>query len=253
MANARAFIGSGDLSIRRIVAGAPQPIRGPFAAQRVELKPVVEKKEMTSRGRYDYGDTLESANLIRPAEFTLELSQVDRETLLMAFMGEEVATSQAASAIADVVVDVAVGEWAEIGSKYLSNVVVTDGATVPVTYVAGVDYVLNTTFGWIKALEGGALAAAGGETVEVSATVRAASGTAIRGSRQKEIRVELFLDGANQVDGSPVEVQVYEAILAPDSAFDFLAEDFAVITLTGTLKTPANRTEPYVVRQVKIL
>ena len=87
----------------------------------------------------------------------------------------------------------------------------------------------------------------------MSATVRAASGTAIRGSRQKEIRVELFLDGANQVDGSPVEVQVWEAILAPDSAFDFLAEDFAVITLTGTLKTPANRTEPYVVRQVKIV
>ena len=252
MSTARAFIGSGDLSIRRIVAGTPQPIRGPFAAQKVELKPVIEKKEMTSRGRYDYGDTLESANLIRPAEFTLELSQVDRETLLMAFMGEEVATSQAASTIADVVVDVAVGEWAEIGSKYLSNVVVTDGAAVnPVTYVAGVDYALNTTFGWIKALEGGALAA--GETVEVSATVRAASGTAIRGSRQKEIRVELFLDGANQVDGSPVEVQVWEAILAPDSAFDFLAEDFAVITLTGTLKTPANRTEPYVVRQVKIV
>ena len=252
MADARAFIGSGDLSIRRIVAGAPQPIRGPFAAQKVELKPVIERKEMTSRGRYDYGDTLESANLIRPAEFTLELSQVDRETLLMAFMGEEVATSQAASTITDVVVDVAVGEWAEIGSKYLSNVVVTDGAaTNPVTYVAGVDYVLNTTFGWIKALAGGALAA--GETVEVSATVPAASRTAIRGSRQKEIRVELFLDGANQVDGSPVEVQVWEAILAPDSAFDFLAEDFAVITLTGTLKTPANRTEPYVVRQVKIV
>lgn len=252
MSTARAFIGSGDLSIRRIVAGTPQPIRGPFAAQKVELKPNIERKEMTSRGRYDYGDTLESANLIRPAEFTLELSQVDRETLLMAFMGEEVATSQAASTITDVVVDVAVGEWAEIGSKYLSNVVVTDGDAVdPVTYVAGVDYVLNTTFGWIKALEGGALAA--GETVEVSATVRAASGTAIRGSRQKEIRVELFLDGANQVDGSPVEVQVWEAILAPDSAFDFLAEDFAVITLTGTLKTPANRTEPYVVRQVKIV
>ena len=252
MADARAFIGSGDLSIRRIVAGTPQPIRAPFAAQKVELKPVIERKEMTSRGRYDYGDTLESANLIRPAEFTLELSQVDRETLLMAFMGEEVATSQAASTITDVVVDVAVGEWAEIGSKYLSNVVVTNGAAVsPVTYVAGVDYVLNTTFGWIKALAGGALAA--GNTVEVSATVRAASGTAIRGSRQKEIRVELFLDGANQVDGSPVEVQVWEAILAPDSAFDFLAEDFAVITLTGTLKTPANRTEPYVVRQVKIV
>ena len=251
MADARAFIGSGDLSIRRIVAGAPQPIRGPFAAQRVELKPNIERKEMSSRGRYDYGDTLESANLIRPAEFTLELSQVDRETLLMAFMGEEVAVSQAASTISAVEVDVSVGAWAEIGSKYLSNVVVTDGGTVPVTYVAGVDYVLNTTFGWIKALEGGALAA--GETVEVSATVRAASGTAIRGSRQKEIRVELFLDGANQVDGSPVEVQVYEALLAPESAFDFLAEDFAVITLTGTLKTPANRTEPYGVRQVKIV
>lgn len=252
MADARAFIGSGDLSIRRIVAGAPQPIRGPFAAQKVELKPNIERKEMTSRGRYDYGDTLESANLIRPAEFTLELSQVDRETLLMAFMGEEVAVSQAASTISAVEVDVSVGEWAEIGSKYLSNVVVTDGAAVnPVTYVAGVDYVLNTSFGWIKALEGGALA--GGDTVEVSATVRAATGTAIRGSRQKEIRVELFLDGANQVDGSPVEVQVYEAILAPDSAFDFLAEDFAVITLSGTLKTPANRTEPYVVRQVRIV
>jgi hypothetical protein len=43
-------------------------------------------------------------------------------------------------------------------------------------------------------------------------------------------------------------VDVFEAVISADSAFDFLSDDFATISLPGRLKTPAGKTEPFTVQ-----
>ncbi len=43
-------------------------------------------------------------------------------------------------------------------------------------------------------------------------------------------------------------VDIYEGVVASNSAFDFLQNDFATVTLPGRLKTPVGRTEPYNVK-----
>jgi len=40
---------------------------------------------------------------------------------------------------------------------------------------------------------------------------------------------------------------VFEAVIAADSAFNFLADDFASITLPGRMKTPVGFNEPFTV------
>ena len=42
-------------------------------------------------------------------------------------------------------------------------------------------------------------------------------------------------------------IHPHEAVIAADSAFDFLQDDFATLSLPGRLKTPAGRQEPFTV------
>ena len=57
----------------------------------------------------------------------------------------------------------------------------------------------------------------------------------------------VVFDGINQADQNQCTVDVYEAVLAADSAFDFLADDFGNVSLKGRLKTPAGKDSPYTV------
>ena len=59
------------------------------------------------------------------------------------------------------------------------------------------------------------------------------------------MRAEFILDGINFADNLPVICTAWEAVLAPDSAFDFLGDGFGVISLKGRLKTPTGKTEPF--------
>jgi hypothetical protein len=55
----------------------------------------------------------------------------------------------------------------------------------------------------------------------------------------------MMLDGENFADQSEVSVDVWEAVLAPQTGVDFLADDFATLDLNGTLNTPEGKTSAY--------
>ena len=76
---------------------------------------------------------------------------------------------------------------------------------------------------------------------------KAATGSIIKGSTRTEVRARIVFDGINQADQNQCTVDVYEAVLAADSAFDFLADDFGNVSLKGRLKTPAGKDAPYTV------
>ena len=86
--------------------------------------------------------------------------------------------------------------------------------------------------------------------IEVTGAYGAVGGTLIRGATNSQIRAKFRLDGVNFADQLPVIVDVWEAIISADSAFDFLSNEFASISLPGRLKTPTGKTEPF---QVQLL
>ena len=112
-------------------------------------------------------------------------------------------------------------------------------------YVAGEDYLVNATLGWIKVLSTGAIV--DGQPLEVSSSYAAISGTEIKGSTQTQVRAKFKLDGINFADQNPVIVTVHEGVIAADSAFDFLADDFNTVSLPGRMKTPTGFNEPFTV------
>lgn len=245
---ARSFLGAGDIYVDRLVDGVPQGVIGPLKANKFELTPKVDNKKSISKGRYDYGQVLESVNLAQPTECAIEFKEVTQDVLVMAFLGTSKELNEQAGTLTEkeVVVDKK-GPWLPLGKKNLTELIaVTSGGPAPTTtYVEGVDYELNRPLGWIRVLESSAIAV--GSKLYVTGGHAGATGAVISGSTKAEVRCRLVFDGINQADGSQCTVEVYEAVLSADSAFDFLADDFGVVKLSGQLKTPQGKGEPYTV------
>lgn len=119
-------------------------------------------------------------------------------------------------------------------------------ATVPGSPTEGVDFEVNRDMGWIRPLAGGLFAA--GQHVKVSSAYGAYSGSSINGGTTPDLRVSFVLDGRNLADGSLVKVEVYEAIVAPSAAIEFLSGQFIGVPLAGRMKTPLGKTAPFNVR-----
>lgn len=246
MPQARGFLGAGDIYIERYVAGVSQGLAGPYFAGKFEIKPNIDKKELTSKGRNSYGQVLESVTLQKPAAFTMELTEVNKDSMVMALLGTESTLAQASGALAAVPVTVKLDRWVSVTKENLTGVVAVTHTSGAPTYVKDVDYAINPQLGLIKALIGGAIVDAA--SVKVSSNYAAVDGVLISGATNGDIRAKLIFDGKNQADGRPVIVTVWEAIIAADSAFDFLGNDFNTVNLPGTMKTPTGKTEPFTVQ-----
>lgn len=247
---ARGFLGAGDLYISRYnpTTAAFEGFKGPYEATKFEIKPNVELKELSSKGRTTYGQVIESVALPQPAEFTLEMPEVNKQSLSLALLGTESTINQGSGTWTDqAVVVTAKDVWLDLGKMNVAEVgFQVQDATNTTTYVKGTDYEINYKMGWLKILPGSAIVAAA--TLHVDGTYAAVAGTSIAGATQSQIRAQFRLHGVNFADGLPVIVDVWEGIIAADAAFDFLSDDFATLSLPGRLKTPAGKSEPFVVK-----
>lgn len=246
---ARGFLGAGDLYIARYnsTLAAFEAYKGPYEATKFEIKPNVELKELSSRGRSTYGQVIESVPLAQPAEFTVELPEVNRESLTIALLGTASAITQGAGSIVDEVVAAALDGWVRLAKENVTVAGLTVSHTTGApTYVLNTDYEVNYRLGMIKAKVGGAITDA--QSLKASYAYTAVAGTAIAGATNAQIRAKFLLDGKNFADDLPVQVEIWEAIIAADTAFDFLSNDFATVSMPGRLKTPVGKTEPFIVR-----
>lgn len=242
---ARGFLGAGDLYIARQVGGVFQEYEGPFECSKFEIKPAVDWKEMTSKSRDSYGQTIESVPIPKPTTFTVELGEVNRAGLAIALLGTVAALSQGAGTLTDEVVTAKLDKWVPLSKANLQAGTVVTNSAGSTTFVNGTDYIVNPRYGWIKALSTGSITE--GQQLKVDATYDAITGDLIRGSTQNQIRAKFKLDGKNFVDDSDVSVTVHEGVIAAESAFDFLADNFNAISMPGRMKVPAGATEPYTV------
>lgn len=245
--SARGFLGAGDVYLAMIVAGVAGAYEGPFECNKFEIKPNVTLKEAKSKGKTTYGQVIETVALQEPADFTMVLTEVNRATLAIALLGTEAAVSQTGGTISDEVMVAIHDKWVMLSKfAFTSGTIVVTNSAGSTTYDEGDDYIVNYDLGWIKVLSTGAIA--NSASLKVDGTYVTKAGTDIRGSTQAQIRVRVKFDGINYADNLACQVTVYELVIAADSAFDFLSDDFAEVTLPGRMKTPSGFTEPYRVR-----
>lgn len=245
--SARGFIGAGDVYMNPIVGGVAQGWVGPFEATKFEIKPNVELKEQVSKGKATYGQVIESVSLNQPADFTVDFAEVNKSTLATALLATSVAFSQGAGTISNEAFTAKHDVWVPVSKVAIDTVVLTNGAGT-VTYVDGTDYIVNEDLGWIKVLSTGAIA--NDAACQVDFAHAAIAGTDLNGATSADVRAKFKFDGKNQVDGKATQVDVYEGVIAADSAFDFLADEFNTVSLPGRMKTPAGFVAPFKVRLV---
>lgn len=245
---ARGFLGAGDLYIARYVGGVVQAYQGPYECTKFEIKPNVELREMTSKGRNTYGQVIESVPIPQPADLTVDLPEVNRESLAIALMGTVAAVSQTGGTMTNQSVTVtALDTWIPLPHASFTTLTATTGGGSPVALTEGEDFVTDKQLGWIKVLSTNNNSIEASDTIAVSGVYASTTGNEIKGATNAQLRARFKLVGKNFADDLPYQVTVHEAIIAADSAFDFLQDDFATISLPGRMKTPAGFTEPFTV------
>lgn len=246
--SARGFIGAGDVYMNPIVGGVPQGWVGPFETTKFEIKPNVDLKEQTSKGKDTYGQVIESVALQKPADLTVSFAEVNKDTMKTALLGTANVVNQVAGNAVAENITIKLDVWVPVAHFAISGVVLKNAAGTT-TYADGEDYIVNDDLGWIKALSTGAIAA--DATLKVDYAYADKTADDILGATDADVRVKFKFDGKNQVDGLPVQVDVYEAVIAANTAFDFLADNFNTVNLPGRMKTPTGFTHPFKVRQLR--
>lgn len=249
---ARGFLGSGDLYISRYVGGVAGPNEGPYECSSFEIKPNVNVVELTSKGRNTYGQVIETATIPQPADLTVELPEVNKESLAIALLGTVAPISQTGGSLtAEVVTVTALDRWLPLSKAWFNTITATTSTDVALT--EGEDFIVDKDLGWIKVLSTNNNAVVGGNTIKVSGAYKTATGTEIKTMTDPQLRAKFTLIGKNFADGLPYKVIVHEAVIAADSAFNFLQDEFATISLPGRMKTPAGFTEPATITQIASL
>jgi hypothetical protein len=242
---AQGFLGAGDLYIARYVSGAYEDYKGPYQCGKFEIKPNSELKEMTSKGRSTYGQVIESVAVPQPFDLSVDLRQIDKESIALAFFGTTGSLSQGSGTLSAVDVTAKLGAWVQLTKQALTGASTVTNAAASTTYVDGTDYIINRVLGLFKALPGGSIT--NNQALKLTSAYNAITGTEIKGATQAQVRAKFKLDGINFADDLPVIVTVHEAVIAADAAFDFLGDDFNTLSLPGRMKTPAGFTEPFTV------
>lgn len=249
------FLGSGDLYYNRVVAGVDQGWLRMGNATKLEIKENTELKERKSKQKSTYGQVLDSVAVKQPAELAVTLDDLDRDVLAMAFLGDVSDIDVTGASVTDEGHSTAeYGGYIRLANGNVSNVVIKDSATGLITYVVDVDYIISSAkSGMIQLIKGDGtddivenedyVVSTSG--IEVNYDYANATGKKVKGGTNSSIKVGLMMDGENFADQSQVEVDIWEAVLAPQTGVDFLADDFATLELNGTLNTPSGYDSAY--------
>ena len=148
---ARGFLGAGDLYLARQVAGVWEDYSGPYECSKFEIKPNVELKEQVSKGRESYGQVIETVAIQQPADLSVDLAEVNKETLAVALLGTVAALSQSSGTISNEAVTAKLDKWVPLSKANFTAPLVVTNVAGSTTYVLGVDYLENRQLGWLKA------------------------------------------------------------------------------------------------------
>jgi hypothetical protein len=239
------FLGSGRVYVNRKVGSVYEGFHYIGNATKFEIKENSELKERVSKDRTNYGSSLNSVYVKKPAEINITLDDLDKENLGLVFLGTTSAVSVSGSSVTDEVVTGYKDKIFQTAHRKISSVVLTNsGATV--TYVLDTDYsIVDADLGLIKVLEAGAITDA--QSLKIDYTYGSMTSDKVAGGTNSNIIMKVLFDGVNQADQSKAVVNVLEATLAPQSGVDFLADDFTSIELSGRANVPTGGTEAYTV------
>jgi hypothetical protein len=199
-----------------------------------------------------YSSTERTAGLVDRARtragltMSAVLNEFTLTNLRLHLLGEEATSNQSSGTSATANLNnVKLDHYYEIGSRQVTNVVVNDGSN---NLTVDVDYELNSEFGVIHPLTGGAIDE--GDDLLVTFDKPALAFTSVRlGKKSQQIaRVVYLADDANSAGAASKDrLELWKVDVAPDGELQLISDEYGSFTLTMAVLTDgANHpSEPY--------
>lgn len=229
-----------DPYIARLSVGANLGYFGPVNTTKIAItSPDPDIIVRPSKLRSTYGQALDSYSAPKPTEIELTFDDMAPDLLSMGLLGVPAAYTQADGTGASGSFTARHDRWVAIGKNNLSAFAIT-GKT------EGTDFVVDLSAGLVKALSTGTIADAA--STNYTASWPARSGKKIIANTTTSLQLALYGRGTNLFNQEDVDLEVYQANVAPSGALEFISSDPVSITLKGTLIVPAGKTGPYELR-----
>ena len=228
------------------------PTTGLFGAykklycDKFEIKTPSDQQQKISKGRETFGNAWLTYFLGKPAEFAITLDEASRDELAIALCGESSVLSQTVGAIAAIDVTVVPGQWVEIGYEDLdlTSLAVTNPAGTT-TYDKDVHYQVNPRLGLLYVPLGGTIPAG---PVKFTAAKKAHTGVKIDAGKQYGSVIRCKGDFINLINRQDLVLDMQQATVSAQDAFDFLSGKLASVPLKGTAEIASGQTSPFQIR-----
>jgi hypothetical protein len=204
----------------------------------------VNTQERVSRMIDNFGQNLDTVNIPGGPTLSLEVDDVDADTVGMSFRGDVTALNLPAITAVESTVTVAPGLYfplAPAGYK-VTAVGVKDSAGVT-SFTLGSDYTIDSDGAMIYIVPAGTIVAG---DIKVTLSAVAVTGKRINPATKPALRVGVRGRMKNLATGKFVIVNVPDASVSPGENVDFLAAQFAVNKMTGPIRTTVGQA-PYTV------
>lgn len=208
----------------------------------------LEKMEhFSSRGGLKAKDKSIISQITPACAFTLD--EITAENLSMLTLGDIETVTQVATPVVDELVIAHLDRRVQLTKRDVSSVVVKDAATGLITYVAGTDYIIDTSvkddkIGRIYFPEDGAITE--DQELEVSYTPAAITYKKIAAFKQTQVEGFLRFVSDNPA-GTQQELQIWRVSLSPTGDTAMIGDGWSTIGFAGEiLKDSANHPDsPY--------
>ncbi len=198
-----------------------------------------ESNQLTSTGRGEYGEVLESESVPGATEISIKFNTFDKHALARVMMGEAVDLSTTPIAFTDEPLTVGLN-WLKLAYRDIdeTTLVLTDDADA---VIDATTYEVNPRLGLVRFKDTATVTA--GADITYSGSTKGSAGYQIDANTLTSLPLEMYLDGKDRISGQDGILDMYHSDLSSDSDINWFSDDWWEGGLSGPLiKDPGKPT-----------
>lgn len=199
-------------------------------------RPDPDQKQRISQMRSSYGQALDSYSQPKPETIAFTIDDCDPDILSMAMRGVPADYAQTLGTDQTVNITAHLDLWVAVGHNNLTDFAIT-GKT------EGTDYKVDMEAGLFMALSGGSITE--GASVTATASWAARTGKTIVSGTVPTLQVAIAGHGINLFNNKQLNIEIFQAAIAPSGDFAFVSPDPISLDFSGTLVKPTNQQGTY--------
>ena len=200
--------------------------------------------DLTSTGKYDYGQALDSVTKPGATKIKLEFNTFDRLGLARMLMGAAVDLPTAPQTVSDEAHTAALDGWIALEKSDIdpTGFAIKSGSGAG-TPVPADHYEVNYRMGMFRFTSKATVSK--GDELKVSYKTKGSKGYQIDADTLQRLDLELRLDGRDRITGKDGELNIYHGVLQSDGNQDWMSDDWWKAGLSGTAIKPADKPSAY--------